>query len=89
METGAVIWAGHLAVTGIKVTTMAERKAMCLVRAQKMNGLSIDERNERSVSVIEQLAVDCLEVHYSWILARCDLKAENIEVSTNCVSFGC
>lgn len=76
METGAVIWARHLAVTSVKVTAMAERKAMRLVRAQEMNGLGIDERNESSVTVVEQFAVDCLEVHYTWILAGCDLKAE-------------
>lgn len=76
MEAGAVIWAGHLAVTSVKITAMAECKAMRLVRAQEMNGLGIDERNESTVSVVEQLAVDCLEVHYTRILTRCDLKAE-------------
>lgn len=76
METGAIIRTGHLAVTSVKITAMAESKAMRLVRAQKMYGLSVDERNEGSISVVEQFAVDCLEVHYTWILARCDLKAK-------------
>lgn len=76
MKAGAVIWTRHLAITSVKVTAMAKRKAMRLVRAQEMNGLGIDERNESSVSVVEQFTVDCLEVHYTWILARCDLKAE-------------
>lgn len=74
MEASAIGRAGHFAVAGIKVATVANREAVRFVGAKEVRWIGLDQGYERSVTVVEEFTVDRLEVHNAWILTGGDLK---------------
>lgn len=68
METGTVRWTCHLTVASIKVTAMTQGKTVSLVGAQEVCWFSFYQRDEGTITIVQQLAVDRLQVHDAWIL---------------------
>ena len=62
MEARTSVRAGHLTVTGVKLTTLAERETVGLVGAEKLIVSSLNQGNKGLFSGVNQPTVDALQV---------------------------
>ena len=75
----AIGGAGHLAVAGVEVATVAQGEAVGVVFAQELGVGRLDQRDERVLPIVEELAVDALQVHDAGLHPRLILPVDPLQ----------
>ena len=87
MITSTIVWASHFTITGIKVTTLAEGKAMCGVWTQKLFIFGFNQRNKCLLPGVDQTTVDGLDVFDNGIVLQCTARIDRFEPDHFAITF--